>query len=44
MRLAVDLKLLSKQRYEYAARVLDDTGRLIGAWTKAHNARETLSA
>jgi hypothetical protein len=40
MRLALDLKLLSRQRYEYAARSLDDTGRFIGAWTKAHNARD----
>jgi hypothetical protein len=40
LRLAADLRLLDRRRYEYAARTIDDTGRLIGAWTKAHNARE----
>jgi hypothetical protein len=42
--LAVDLRLLSRHRYEYAARALDETGRLIGGWTKAHNARDGGSA
>jgi hypothetical protein len=35
LRLAADLKLLDQRRYEHAARVLDETGRLIGGWTKA---------
>ena len=38
LRLAADLRLLNRQRYEYAARTLDETGRLIGGWMKAHNA------
>ena len=35
LRLAADLRLLDRRRYEHAARVLDETGRLIGGWTKA---------
>jgi hypothetical protein len=37
-RLAVDLKYLDGRRYEHAARSLDEIGRLIGAWAKAHAA------
>ena len=37
-RLAADLKVLDRRRYEFAARTLDETGRSIGAWAKAHNA------
>ena len=36
IRLATDLRLLDRRRYEHAARTLDDTGRLIGGWVKAH--------
>ena len=36
IRLAADLRLLDRRRYEHAARMLDDTGRLIGGWMKAH--------
>jgi hypothetical protein len=36
IRLAADLRLLDRRRYEHAARSLDDTGRLIGGWMKAH--------
>jgi len=36
IRLAADLRLLDRRRYEHAARTLDDTGRLIGGWMKAH--------
>jgi hypothetical protein len=36
LRLAADLKLLDRRRYEHAARTLDGTGRLIGGWMKAH--------
>ncbi len=39
-RLAHDLRYLDSRRYEHAARSLDDTGRRIGAWRKAHHARE----
>ena len=38
LRLAADLRLLDRRRYEHAARALDETGRLIGGWMKAHNA------
>ena len=38
LRLAADLKLLDRRRYEHAARALDETGRLIGGWTKAQAA------
>jgi hypothetical protein len=38
LRLAADLRLLDRRRYEHAARTLDDTGRLVGAWMKAHTA------
>jgi len=38
LRLAADLRLLDRRRYEHAARSLDDTGRLIGGWMKAYNA------
>jgi hypothetical protein len=36
LRLAADLSLLNRRRYEHAARTLDDTGRLVGGWMKAH--------
>ncbi|HRE22354.1 MAG TPA: diversity-generating retroelement protein Avd [Rhabdaerophilum sp.] len=35
-RLAFELRHLDGRRYEFAARALDETGRLIGAWIKAH--------
>jgi hypothetical protein len=38
LRLAADLRLLDRRRYEHAARTLDDTGRLVGGWMKAHTA------
>src|SRR5262249_45721973 len=38
LRLAADLKVLDVRRYEFAARSLDETGRSVGAWAKAHNA------
>jgi hypothetical protein len=38
IRLASDLRLLDRRRYEHAARALDNTGRLIGGWMKAYNA------
>jgi hypothetical protein len=36
LRLAADLRLLDRRRYEHAARSLDETGRLIGGWMKAY--------
>jgi hypothetical protein len=44
IRLAADLKLLDRRRYEHAARTLDDTGRLIGGWMKAHRASSSATA
>lgn len=34
-RLAADLKLLDLRRYEFAARAIDEVGRLVGGWMKA---------
>ena len=39
MRLSFDLRLIDTKRYEHAARSIDDVGRMIGGWLKAHNAR-----
>ncbi|MBM3559756.1 MAG: diversity-generating retroelement protein Avd [Alphaproteobacteria bacterium] len=38
LRLACDLRCLDARRYEYAARSLDETGRLVGGWLRKHNA------
>jgi hypothetical protein len=38
-RLAAGLKHLDRRRYEHAARSLDEVGRLIGGWMKAHDAK-----
>ncbi|MCY4214335.1 MAG: diversity-generating retroelement protein Avd [Gammaproteobacteria bacterium] len=38
-RLAHDLHLLDMRRYRHAARSIDDTGRKVGAWRKAHHAQ-----
>jgi hypothetical protein len=38
LRMATDFKFLDPRRYEHAARQLDDIGRLIGGWGKAHDA------
>jgi hypothetical protein len=43
-RLAADLRLLDRRRYEHAARILDDTGRLIGGWIKVHRASNSATA
>ena len=40
LRLAHDLRHLDRRRYEFAVRCLDETGRKIGAWRKAHRARK----
>jgi hypothetical protein len=39
-RLASELRHLDLRRYEHAARSLDEIGRLIGGWRKAHDAHE----
>ncbi|MBI4742936.1 MAG: diversity-generating retroelement protein Avd [Betaproteobacteria bacterium] len=33
-RLASDLRLLDLRRYEFAARAIDEVGRLVGGWLK----------
>ncbi len=38
MRLSHDMRLLDNQRYEHAARSIDDIGRMVGGWVKAHRA------
>ena len=43
-RLAVELKLLDARRYEHAARALDETGRLVGAWAKTHASHNSAGA
>jgi hypothetical protein len=39
MRLSCELRLIDKRRYEHAARCIDEIGRLVGGWVKAHRAR-----
>ncbi len=38
-RLAVELKHLDRRRYEFAARALDEIGRLVGGWRKSQDAK-----
>jgi 23S rRNA-intervening sequence protein len=38
LRMATDFRFLDTRRYEHAARSLDEIGRLIGGWSKAHDA------
>jgi hypothetical protein len=38
-RLATDLRLLDRRRYEFAARSLDEVGRMICGWIHADRAR-----
>jgi hypothetical protein len=38
-RLATALKYLDVRRYAHAARQLDETGRMIGGWRRAHDAQ-----
>jgi hypothetical protein len=40
VRLSMDLQSLDKRRYEFAARNLDDIGRQVGGWMKAHRATQ----
>lgn len=37
MRISVEMKLLDKCRYEFAARSMDEIGRQVGGWLKATN-------
>lgn len=38
-RLASDLQLLDLRRYEFAARAIDEVGRLVGGWIKTQGAQ-----
>jgi len=38
VRLAKDLRAIDLRRYEFAARSLDEIGRLVGGWRKANDA------
>jgi len=40
-RLAFDLQLTDARRYEYAARALEEIGRMVGGWRKAGRAPQT---
>lgn len=40
-RLALDLKYLDLRRYEFAARAIDEIGRMAGGWMKASRAEKT---
>ena len=40
LRLAKDLSYLDRRRYEHAARRLDEVGRLVGGWRRAHRAAQ----
>jgi hypothetical protein len=38
LRMSADFHYLDRRRYEHPARLLDEIGRLIGGWSKAHDA------
>ena len=40
LRLRRDMELLSMSQYEHAARLVDEVGRLLGAWRKGHADKE----
>ena len=42
IRLASDLRCMDVRRYEFAARALDEIGRMVGGWIKANHAEITL--
>ncbi|MBI5400083.1 diversity-generating retroelement protein Avd [Candidatus Saganbacteria bacterium] len=37
MRLSYDLKLINLKGYEFASQNVNEIGRLVGGWVKAHN-------
>lgn len=39
-RLAFDLRHVDLRRYEFAARAIDEIGRMVGGWRKAKHAQE----
>lgn len=40
-RLAFDLRMMDMRRYEFAARALDEIGRMVGGWRKASHAEKS---
>ena len=40
--MAADLRFIDLRRYEYTARAINDVGRLVGGWLKAHRSRSRL--
>ena len=40
VRIASELRCLDLKRYEYAARAIDEVGRLVGGWAKANRAAQ----
>lgn len=44
LRLSHDLHYLDHRRYEFAARSIDEVGRLVGGWLKADRAAPTAPA
>ena len=38
IRMSADFRYFDRRRYEHAARSLDEIGRLIGGWSRAHDA------
>jgi hypothetical protein len=40
IRLATEMEILDQRRYEYAARTLEDIGRLVGGWARADAERQ----
>lgn len=41
IRLAKDLQHLDFKRYEFAARAMDEVGRMVGGWLKSHHQAST---
>ena len=40
-RLAFDLRIMDMRRYEFAARAIDEIGKLVGGWMKASRVEKT---
>jgi hypothetical protein len=40
-RISTELRYLDPRRYEHAARALDEVGRRVGGWIKAHRAAQS---
>lgn len=40
-RMATELRYVDQRRYQVAARSLDEVGRSVGGWIKAHRGKET---